>query len=65
MKLTSLDLETLQHAADVADAQRDLIALAKRRLDESIRPKSRPNPVFLVAVAALAVLSLLTLSSLA
>jgi hypothetical protein len=65
MKLTSLDLETLQRAADVADAQRQLLELMKRRPDGTMPPRWRPNPAFLLAAAALAVLSVLTLNSLA
>jgi hypothetical protein len=66
MKLSSMDFHTLRRAGDVADAQRDLVELMKRRSDRAKRNSSLTgDPVLIVALAAIAVLSMLTLSSLA
>jgi hypothetical protein len=66
MKLSSMDLHTLRHAADVADAQRDLVELMRRRSERAKRSSTLTvDPAVIVALAAIAVLSMLTLSSLA
>jgi hypothetical protein len=66
MKLNSMDFHTLRHAADVADAQRDLVELMKRRSDRAKRSSALTvDPALIVALVAIAVLSMLTLSSLA
>ena len=66
MKLNSMDFQTLHRAADVADAQRDLVELMKRRSDRAKRSSPLAvDPAVIVALAAIAALSMLTLSSLA
>jgi hypothetical protein len=66
MKLSSMDFHALRHAADVADAQRDLVELMKRRSDRAKRNSPLTGDLaVIVALAAIAVLSMLTLSSLA
>jgi hypothetical protein len=64
MKLSSIDYETLQRAADIADAQTELLERWKRR---SARKKSyrAGTRLFLAALTALALASLLTFTSLA
>ena len=63
MKLSSIDYEALERAADIADAQRELLRRWKRR--------SRGNSsmvagrAVLAALVALALASLLTWTSLA
>jgi hypothetical protein len=66
MKISSLDFRTLRHAADIADAQRELVELMKQRSDRAAyRQNWATDPVIVLTVAAIAVLSMLTLSSLA
>ena len=64
MKLSSIDYETLQRAADIADAQAELLERWSRR---SARKKSYRvgSRIFLAALTALALASLLTFTSLA
>jgi hypothetical protein len=64
MKLSSVDYEILQRAADVADAQKEFLELSKRR---SGRTRLMPAgyAAVLAALAAIALASLLTLTSLA
>jgi hypothetical protein len=65
MKMSALDFHTLRRAADVADAQRELVELARRQADKTKhRRNPGPDPVFVVTLVAIGVLSMLTLSSL-
>jgi hypothetical protein len=63
MKLSSIDFDTLQRAADVADAQMELVENAKRR--SPTRRSSASSSAAWAAFAALALASLLTLTSMA
>jgi hypothetical protein len=64
MKISSLDFRILQDAADVADAQRELVELMKQRSGEATHRKNwASGPVIVLTVAAIAVISMLTLSS--
>jgi hypothetical protein len=66
MKISLLDFRTLRHAADVADAQRELVELMKERSDRATHGQNwATDPVIVLTVAAIAVISMLTLSSLA
>jgi hypothetical protein len=62
MKLSATDYETLLRAADIADAQRELLQRSKRR---SAQARSTTSTAILAALAALALASLLTLTSMA
>jgi hypothetical protein len=64
MKLSSVDYETLQRAADVADAQREFLERSRRRSAQS-RSLTASYGAVLVALAAIALASLVTLTSLA
>ena len=64
MKISSLDFRILQDAADVADAQRELVELMKQRSGKAThRQNWATGPVIVLTVAAIAVISMLTLSS--
>jgi hypothetical protein len=62
MKLNPADLHVLQHAADIADAQRELIGLSNVKVKRLAPLRSRP--LMLASTLAIALLSLLTLTSL-
>jgi hypothetical protein len=63
MKLSYTDLQTLQRAADVADAQRELVRQAKHTKAERISlPAS--DPLMVASIVAIFLLSLLTFTSL-
>lgn len=64
MKISSLDFRTLRHAADVADAQRELVELMKQRSGKAPhRQNWATGPVIVLTIAAIAAISMLTLSS--
>lgn len=63
MKLSSIDYEALERAADVADAQRELLQRWKRRSQR--RSSMATGRAVLAALVTLALASLLTLTSLA
>jgi len=67
MKFSSTDFRTLRRAADVADAQRELVELAKRRSNKTPeRQNWATDRAMIAAFAVIAViLSMLTLTSLA
>lgn len=66
MKISPIDLQMLQDAGDVADAQQELMEFMKRRSDGTKRhsPLGSQGAVTM-ALSAIAVLSMLILSSLA
>jgi hypothetical protein len=61
MKLTPAEAETLRRAADVADAQMELVEAMKRRSERAIR-RARVPPMVIIGVAVLAVSTISTLS---
>lgn len=63
MKLSQADLHVLQHAAEIADAQRELIGLSNRVKGKRPAPL-RYRPLVLASTLTIALLSLLTLTSL-
>ena len=63
MKLSSIDYAALERAADVADAQRELLQRWKRRSQRSSSMVT--GRAVLAALVTLALASLLTLTSLA
>ena len=64
MKISSLDFRTLRHAADVADAQREFVELMKQRSGKTPhRQNWATGPVIVLTIAAIAAISMLTLSS--
>ena len=63
MKLSSIDYEILERAADVADAQRELLERWKQRSQR--RSSMVGSKAVLVVLATLALASLMTLTSLA
>jgi hypothetical protein len=66
MKLSRSDRITLAHAADVADAQRELIEIEKRRSGAASRRDNRiSGPASIAALAVMAVVSVVALGSLA
>ena len=66
MRLSSSDWRTLRRAADIAEAQSELVELTKSRSGEFEQEETwMTNPAALVAIAAVFVLSVLTLTSLA
>jgi hypothetical protein len=63
MKLSPADFQVLQHAADIADAQRELIMLSNRVAAKRLA-RLRSHPLMLASTLAIVFLSLLTLTSL-
>lgn len=63
MKLSSIDYEILERAADVADAQRELLERWRQRSQR--RSSMVASKAVLLALATLALASLMTLTSLA
>jgi hypothetical protein len=65
MKLTSRDFRSLRQAANVADAQKELVELEKWRSDHVSDQQSWRDPAAIGVVSALAVVLIVTLSTLA
>ena len=66
MKLSRSDRITLRHAADVADAQRELIEIEKRRSGAARERDNRISALTsIAALAVVAVVSVVALGSLA
>lgn len=63
MKLSSVDYAILQRAADVADAQREFLERSRRR--SQAKSMTVGYGAVLAALAAIALASLVTLTSLA
>jgi hypothetical protein len=61
MKLTPAEAETLRRAADVADAQMELVEAMKRRPERATRRAGLP-PMVIIGVAVLALSTISTLS---
>ena len=63
MKLTPADAETLRRAADIADAQMELVEAMKRRSGRALPRTSLPSIVMIgVAVIALSAISTVSLT---
>jgi hypothetical protein len=66
MKLSAMDVQMLRDAADVADAQQELMEFMKRRSNRTKRHSPfGGQAAATIALSAIAVLSALILSSLA
>lgn len=65
MKLSSSDFLTLSRAADVADAQRDLVEMMKSRAAKRRRRENSLDPALMAAIAVVGLMSLLAIGSLA
>jgi hypothetical protein len=51
MRLSPSDLQTLRHAADIADAQKELVELMEKRSAKAQRGPTQPvNPVFIAGI---------------
>jgi hypothetical protein len=61
MKLTPAEAEILRRAADVADAQMELVEAMKRRSERTTRRAGVP-PMVIIGVAVLALSTISTLS---
>jgi hypothetical protein len=63
MKLTPADAETLRRAADIADAQMELVEAMKRQSRRALPRTSLPSIVMIgVAVIALSTISTVSLT---
>ena len=61
MKLTPTEAETLRRAADVADAQMELVEAMKRRSGRALRRTGRSS-ILMIGVALLALSTISTVS---
>jgi hypothetical protein len=61
MKLTLAEAETLRRAADIADAQMELVEAMKRRSARATRRAGLP-PIVMIGVAAIALSTISTVS---
>jgi hypothetical protein len=63
MKLTRAEAETLRRAADIADAQMELVEAMKRRSGRAVRRAGVPSIVMIgVVVLALSTISTVSLT---
>ncbi|MGH6875545.1 MAG: hypothetical protein ACREDW_11045 [Aestuariivirgaceae bacterium] len=61
MKLTPAEAETLRRAADVADAQMELVEAMKRRSGRALRRTGLPS-ILMIGMALLALSTISTVS---